>query len=288
MNDCNRPSLSVVSLKAFGDFLIAYRSILAVERDSLTEGLGVIAGSYIDPLVKCLEASSSIVKIINEIQFGDVPAAFDVRRKGGMAALRSLCELRCVLKKYSNNSVLLFDHLGWRERIIGSSAKKIGIAKTWPNIYLGYDNLFLSLGFSLRKAKVAMNNKSGIGIVVPSSRLERKTLDSNTIKTACGSLSAEGYNTFVLLMEGDSVVLPRGVQVLKIERSFQALKSVLTTASVVIAADSFPAHFSDFLDVPTFVLSRTPNLYWLPKGVYYSHAFSGFNDLGLLTEWLRR
>ena len=78
----------------------------------------VVAGEYVRSLASALGVDREI-QFIGDDSWSDVPAAFDVRKRGVLSAMRSLQNLRHRLDALPSSMDFVFDHSGWRERFIG-------------------------------------------------------------------------------------------------------------------------------------------------------------------------
>ena len=121
---------------------------------------------------------------------------------------------------------------------------------------------------------------------MPASRVTRKILPVNVIADLYQHLQDDAVSARVLLLEGEVVEVPPQVPIYRIERKFSALISALGHADLVVSADSLPAHIGEFLERPTFVVSPTPNPYWLPRDAYLLGGHGVFDDLSRLKPWL--
>lgn len=138
-------TFSIVTLKAFGDFVIACHSARAARMQSpvAIHHPAVIAGEYMRPLAAALGVESEVA-FIGSKQWTDVPAVFDVRKRGIIPALHSLIELRAILKKFPQDREFVFDNAGIREFFLCPHRKLHHIPKASGNIYLGYQQFFQS------------------------------------------------------------------------------------------------------------------------------------------------
>ena len=78
------------------------------------------------------------------------------------------------------------------------------------------------------------------------------------------------------------------MNVTKVPRQFSLMANAVRAARVVISADSMPAHMAEYFGVPVFVMSPSPNAYWLPKSCIDSGRWSLFSDPVATTEGLAR
>jgi hypothetical protein len=284
--DSSSAPILVSALKAYGDFVIALISIRRLRQDPRRPKPVVLAGRHLQSLAKALGVEPDVRFIGGD--WTDVPAAFDVGQRGKVAAIRSLFDLRRRLG-ILEPSTLLFDRIGLRETFIGARHARVGLPPHCENIYLAYERLFDRLGFLASPAPPA-NIGGGLrrAVIVPGSRVDRKTLPSDVIAALHSQLTASAIDSQVLLLEQESVHVPAHVPSVTLPRRFEALIEALSEADLVISADSLAAHLAEFSALPSFVVSPLENPYWLPRSSYLSRAHATFDDLGPLAAWLER
>lgn len=111
-------SPTIITLKAFGDFVIACCATSRVQSANGMDAPAIVAGEHVRSLASALGLEKTI-HFIGDDSWSDVPAAFDVRKRGVLSAMRSLQNLRHRLDALPSSMDFVFDHSGWRERFIG-------------------------------------------------------------------------------------------------------------------------------------------------------------------------
>jgi len=280
-------NLAAVSVKAFGDFLIAFRAIASAVEQAPHRKLSIIASPHLRPLADALGGGSTLVKWMGGHSQGDVPAAFDISRKGVVNAAQSLVMLRRELQRMVNtDQTLVFDRLGFRERFMAGRVPVTSLAGQTANIYSDYEEL---LRFRFPHALDSLICPQPIGsqaFIVPASRIARKVMPAHVIDAAHRVLRARGVDAQVLLLEGENVELPSGVRVHRIERQFSALIAALKEVDLVISADSLAAHLGEHVMRPTFVFSPVDNQYWLPRAAFDHGGAAVFADPSTFERWV--
>lgn len=278
---------TIVTLKAFGDFLIAYCAVLRASALQPAVDLQILACEHVRPLGMALGVPASQAHYVGGGSLKDVPAAFDVRRRGPWAAWRSLAALRrAVHSAQPVNRQLVFDRLGLREQFIAGSRPCLALPRQAPNIYLAYDARFLS-GATLA-LRLHVGSSPQRALIVPASRVPRKVLPREVIAQVHQQLADRGVKAQVLLLEGEQVEVPQFVGLVRVPRQFSALMASLRETDIIVSADSLPAHIGEHLGKPTFVISPTPNPYWLPRAAFLQGGHGVFNNLGNLNTWLEQ
>jgi hypothetical protein len=265
--------LRFVCLKSYGDFVIAAHALRGTRAN-------LVAGGHLHALATALGIEDR-VHWLGSLMTIAVPAAFDVRQCGLTAAARSLMALRKAVAEVPDGT-LVFDRLHWRERFV-SGAHAARALPDADNIYLAYNRLV-----SATAATVPTDAAyGGVGaLIIPGSRLLRKQLPVDVIARLYARLSGAGIAATVLLLDGEHFAPMGRLPVLRLPRSFVSLCNALRDAALVISADSLPAHLAEYLARPAFVLSPTPNTYWLPPRAFAQSAWSTFNDSRPFDAWL--
>jgi hypothetical protein len=280
---------SIVSIKAYGDFVIACSALRFYGASGASLVSNIYAGEYVRSLAQAL-AVEERVTFIGEALWADVPAAFDIRKRGLIEGLLSLRQIRELFAGLPNHTQLVFDHLGWRERYIGRGLFLNGLPKNVKNIYLAYEKFFRPEAVSFETSEAAIHTPKGIrdALIIPSARLSHKVLPPSLITSVTIALSRFQIRSRVLLLRGDNTQIPSGVEIVEIPRQFEDLVATIKESQLVISADSLPAHLTGFFSVPVFVFARDVKWseYWLPKSAFSSRGFSSFTELLPLYSWL--
>ena len=275
---------TIVTLKAFGDFVIACNASRRVQTTNGIDAPTVVAGEYVRSLASALGVDREI-QFIGDDSWSDVPAAFDVRKRGVLSAMRSLQNLRHRLDALPSSMDFVFDHSGWRERFIGGKRFFQSLSLKSGNIYLAYDQLFESLGYGVLKVCPEVKHTSSRAIIIPGARMRHRQIPAPVLAELAAELRQRCINSSVVVLEGESIDLPAGIHVKKLPRNFGELVAVVKDSDLVISADSLPSHLSEFLDVPVFVSTPSPKPYWLPRSAYLTNGWATFAVIQPLRTW---
>jgi len=276
----------LLNLKAFGDFVIAINSVRKIQKSpDLISPPKIIAGLHLKDLANALEIKN--VAFIGDDGDIDVPAIFDLRKKGFFEGFKSLIKIINHTKSIPKNSELIFDKLGIRERVIGGG-RLITCCPKADNIYLAYEILFKKFGYSLLNDKIEARFKFRRALIIPSSRISRKIIPKKTISDIVKVLNTHGISGTVMSFNGDLVSLPTENNIIFLDRNFYDLVDLVKKYDLVVAADSLPSHLCEFLKIPTFVYTYTPNLYYLPKSAFLLNGWAIFGDMIPFNLWLKK
>ena len=275
----------ICSLKSFGDFVISLSAIKSVQPHLKNPPPIILAGRHLEALAVALGASVHIQFISNGTET-DVPSAFDIRKRGKVAAIRSLLHLRHELSVLDRDRYLVFDRIGWRERFISSGHSLIELPRDSNNIYLDYDRKLVDLGYAVAVNNVVSTQLVRQAVIVPGSRLTHKVIPLEVIASIDAELRERGFQVTVITLSDETVAVPPSVHSIVLPRRFDALAAAVKATDMVISADSLSAHLGEYYGLPTFVVNFAPNLYWLPRSAYLSNGWATFDDLRPLLAWL--
>lgn len=276
---------TIVTLKAFGDFVIACNASRRVQAANGMYAPTVVAGEHVRSLASALGVDKTI-QFIGDDSWSDVPAAFDARKRGVLSVFRSLQNLRQRLDALPSNMDFVFDRSGWRERFLGGARSFQSLSLKSGNIYLAYDQFFESLGYGNFKVGPEVKHTISRAIIIPGSRLRHKQISGPVLSELAAELRKSGIKSSVVVLEGESIDLPAGIHVKKLPRNFGELVAAVSDSDFVISADSLPSHLSEFLGVPVFVSTPSPNPYWLPRSAFVTDGWATFAEIQPLRSWL--
>lgn len=286
-------SLTFVLLKSFGDLVIARWAIRKLSRTSSAE-VRLLLGSHLVELNKVLGdlPRTSVI----EHGGSNVPPFFAVRQCGLPSALASGLVLRRIIGTaiLPSETTLVFDRIGFRERLLTLGRHHAALPKASSNIYLAYEEFLRPHGLvsepELPIISNATNGASYIGIF-PDSRIGNKRI-SGDIVTAIARLCIHYDVPYkIFLLEGEPSDLSSSTKnIIRVPRQFKIMANAVRSARAVISADSMPAHMAEYFSIPVYVLSPVPNIYWLPKSCKNLPRWSLFSDSlnieGVLSQFI--
>lgn len=276
--DQSNPQLAFVSLKAFGDFIIARWAIRRIEIIP-HEGISMIIGDHLAELDTALGSFRNSYFI--EHNERRVPALFDIKKIGISAGIQSAFRLRNLISKLNlpDGSILLFDKIGLRERFISSVYGYRSLPEN-KNIYLAYMQL-LDFKFEVlidRSANTHLKIHKTVGIF-PGSRAPQRTLSETILGNLVSTCLTKGLQPTIFILDGENSNLPSVKENIEIiPRSFAAMSNAVCSKDLVISADSMPAHMSEYFQKPVFVVSPVSNEYWLPLSSFIKEFWGLFDE----------
>lgn len=270
--------ISYVSVKSFGDLVIAMTSLREVE-PSEKKRVGVLAGHHLSGLAEVLEFPVDLV-VLDGLD-AVVPSLFNLRQDGFARGLRSAVSLRCSIQGATTASHrLVFDSRGPREQWLGLG-RRVDYLPFAPNIYQAYSASLRDLALAgPTAAPVSAPVPMAVTGVFPSSRVRAKNLRVDVIAAIVDRVEALGDPVAVYILEGERPDIEQsGLPHVVVRKSFSELLRVVSSCRRVISADSLPAHLAEHALRPVFVAKPIPNPYWLPLTAYTCGRWSIFNEL---------
>lgn len=277
----------IVTLKGYGDFVIAANFVNSICNMDKTSKLELVAGNHVVSLAAAL-GNTEHISFIGGKKDLDVPAIYDIQKRGLVAGLKSILDISRRINQIPQSSVLVFDRLGWRERIIGAGYALSQIPNDSSNIYLAYTRFFKQLGYSLPVNLPGSNSIPSRAIIIPGARMKQRVIPDKTLSQIAKKISIMGIEAKILLLEGEALETPMDISVEVIPRQFTSLIDAIKSTDLVISADSLPAHLSEFFNIPVFVFTPFPSWtrYWLPKSAFDSGGMASFEDIDYFCGWL--
>jgi hypothetical protein len=278
---------TIVNFKAYGDFVIAC-SVIKILKNSNNKILPeLIVGQHVRSLAIALGVDSAVTFVGDESSL-DVPAAFNVRKYGVTAGLKSLYGLQRSLGEQLKTPDVLFDRRGWREQFISLGHNPSYLKRISGNIYLDYLEFYKDIGLKVFGPDSVASRDMRTAIIVPGARMTHRVIPSAVIGNVAAELQRRSISVKVALLQGEKFSIPSWVPVVRVERSFSSLASVVRSTDMLVSADSLPAHLCEFYGILNFVFTPTPDWskYWLPRSTFVQNGISKFGELDAFKLWL--
>jgi hypothetical protein len=271
-------TLAVASTKSFGDFVIAHSALHRVDADSKAR-TRLISCSHVKGLNAILPNDVRVTLMNSGAE--RVPALFDVKKRGKLAAIRSALSLRRELQaiERGRGEALAFEVLGVRERFIAGRWPVLAPRSKCHNIYETYLRFLAEHGIrsSTPAMPVPTRRVRTVGIF-PESRLVEKRLTGATLSLIFDHAARAGLDAKLFILEGDLPSTREFPCVVNISRDFASLSDAIKSVDAVVSADSLPAHLAEYFDRPVFVATSAANEYWLPYGCFSKQYWGIFSD----------
>jgi len=274
-----------VELKSFGDLVVTASSIrLLLPSDAIRCRL--LIGPYLHDLAMALAPPCAIELL--SIPDQNVPALFDLKKRGLAAGLHSAFALRTALATAAPGATLVLPRPARRERFIAGRRSWQAVPQA-ENVYLAFER-FMRGAFPDAKPVIASTTARARRIALcPFSRVAAKNVPAQLVTELAAVCANAGIEPELLLLEGERLDAPTGkLAVRTIPRRFDALANALAEYAGVISADSLPAHLAEYRGTPAFVVSPVPNPYWLPSRAFQGQHWGLIDQVPGLTSRLQR
>lgn len=267
------PKFSFVTLKAFGDYVIAYSSLRAC-----IDATSHVVGPHLSELAVAIDLEWH-PRFLDHFELS-VPAAYDVKKRGLGAAANSILGLRKAISQLPKDTILVFDSWTWREKLLARGHPAACLPPA-PNIYSAYSQFLLShnsasaaVSSSHPKALTPRGNKVRI---FASSRVEKKKIPLALCEQLISALTERGDEAELVVLESEypeleATPLPK----LILPKGFRGMVDCVAESKLVISTDSLPAHIAEVHGLRPVVVSPIDNSYWLPQTSFDTGAWSLF------------
>jgi len=268
--------LAFATAKSSGDFVIAHSVLHRVDAVAKSR-LRLIANSHVRELNAILPDDVCVTLVDSDAE--RVPALFDIKKRGALAALKSALSLRKEFQNLSrrHGEALMFAGFGVRERFIAGDWPVFTPHQPGRNIYENYFEVLAEhqITLTLPPVPIARTRLRSLG-VFPESRLVEKRLTHATLSMVFDRAAAAGIDVKLFILEGDIAAEGMHHPCTRIPRNFSSLAAAIKSVDCVVSADSLPAHLAEYFDRPTFVALPAANEYWMPFGCFIEKRWSVF------------
>ncbi len=276
-------SFAFIQLKSFGDLVVVAESLKLLTPSDLTR-CKLVIGQHLKDLCEVL-APQCTVEIL-PIPGNDVPALFDIKKRGVVAGFHSAWRLRTAIASAAPGMTLVVERQNLRERFISGGRRCVAIPRK-DNVYLAFE-AFTSAFFRVSATEPGRAGIRGSRVALcPFSRVSVKNLPPGLIVELAQLCEQAGFEPELLLLEGEHVQHPGLPLTRVIPRRFDALSKALAGYCAVVSADSLPAHLAEYGGTATFVVSPVVNRYWLPKRSFLQDHWALINERADLMIRLR-
>lgn len=277
-------SYAFVELKAFGDLVMSAAALRLLPPAELAR-CRLVIGPYLQDLCRALDPPCAVEVL--PIADRNVPALYDIKKRGLLAGVRSALTLRSALSLAAPGTTLVMESQARRERFIAGRRHCLEIPRA-ANVYLAFE-AFMAANLQLADATdPAVVARPARVAFCPFSRVSAKNISPDLMNELARVCEDAGFEVELLLLEGERIDHPDLPPIRVIPRRFDALADALAGYAAVISADSLPAHLAEYRGTPAFVASPVENRYWLPKRAFLGDHWGLISERVELTARLQR
>lgn len=265
--------ISFISIKSFGDMIILINCITKFNKKNLN--YKIISAKHLSGLINEIKKNFELnVQILDTKQ--DFPSFFNIKKSNlNNIVLDYLSFYKILNNEISTKTTIICDIQDIRYNLL-FPFNKIQYLKKFDNIYLDYANFFDFKDFINNNNKKYINNKS-IGIFLDSS-VERKKINLFHQNIIINILEKFHVNKFIYNYNKNIYENSQKSKIY-LYSSFQEIFEIINKIDIVISTDSFTAHLAELYNKDIFVISPSPNIYWLPLSSYTHNSWCTFKDL---------
>jgi ADP-heptose:LPS heptosyltransferase len=253
-----------ISLLSYGDNLISL-TLLSRLRDR--SGIGIVGSAHTAQIAGFFPG----LDIPVSVEFDSVPAFYDMRRRGIVAAARDAVTFRQrMARRIRPGDSLILEHDDVRSRaLLRFPGVTLFEPKRGANVYEDRRSLLQTVfdqsipleparGLSASPRRVTIN---------PASRIREKSVPSRILAVLVSSLKARDVYVQLIDPEREHGTLTNRVDGYHINTSLDEAVALVRQSDLYIGADSLMMHFAYYCATPAIVLFNETNLYFAPPGV---------------------
>ncbi len=262
-----------LSLLSFGDNLISL-ALLARLRDKT--GVAIVGTSLTARLTPFLPNLDIPLMVVSE----DVPAFYDVRKRGVRAATRDALMVRqSIARETTTSDGLIFEKSGWRRLLLaGGMARRSWAPARRRNVYEDRRDV-LSAVFGERIALEDTPRLTSFPRTVtinPASRLAEKAVSPEALATIVRHLRERSVDVRLIDPEERHCALRSVVTSYHAGTTLEEAVALVASSDLYIGADSLFVHVAYHYRRPMLVLYNETNLYFAPPGVAEQGSYVAF------------
>ena len=282
-----------VSLQALGDNLISL-SLLS----QVNERIKILGTKQTQSIITLMGVEDKFDLLI---VFEDIPAFYDIRKRGIFKAINDIIYFRSYVKQYRIQK-LVFEKCDWRVRLL-TFGLHVNVKSRFydDNVYVNrklliedvyHSTIYLSEGtessFPKKIQKVLIN---------PTTRVTSKNIQSDHLRFIIALLQKNHIEVTLIDFDQNHADLENKVAHYKAHTTLNDVKSMLLETDLYIGADSFLIHYAYYLHKPFLIVFNQENTHFLPpvcthlenyfmatQGDFEVHLTKKFTDLGILEK----
>jgi hypothetical protein len=249
-----------VSLQALGDNLISL-SLLS----QMDERIKILGTKQTQSIIVLMGLEDKFDLLM---PFEDIPAFYDIRKRGIFKAIKDIIRFRDYVKKHRIQE-LVFEKYDWRVRLLTFGLQVDVQSRFYDNnVYMNRKLLiedayrspiYLSEGkesFFLKKIQKVLIN--------PTTRVSSKNIQSGHLHFIIALLQKNHIEVTLIDFEQNHTDLKNKVIHYRTHTTLNDVKSMLLETDLYIGADSFLIHYAYYLHKPFFTVFNQENTHFLP------------------------
>jgi ADP-heptose:LPS heptosyltransferase len=253
-----------LSLLSFGDNVISL-NLLSRLRD--TAGMTIVGTAHTRQIADFFPGLNAPILT----DFDRVPAFYDVRKHGMLAALRDAARFRRrMAPRVEPGDSLIVEQPGLRSRMLAAfGGARVFEPRRDRNVYEDRRELLQKIFAQAIAVDDAPRLSQSVRRVTinPASRVERKVIPPRIVALLITDLCNRGIDVTLIDPDRRHGALANRVNHYHVETTLTQAVALVTQADLYIGADSLLIHLAYCCRVPSIVLFNETNLYFAPPGV---------------------
>jgi len=249
-----------VSLQSLGDNLISLSLLAQMDRP-----IKILGTKHTQSIIALMGVEDKFDLLI---PFEDIPAFYDVRKRGIFKAIKEIIVFRAYVKKYRIQE-LIFEKYDWRVCLL-----TFGLYVNVKSQFYS-DNVYVNRKLLIEDAyglKICLNDgnepffpqKIQKVLINPTTRVSLKNIQSDHLCFIIALLQKNHIEVTLIDFEQNYSVLENGVAHYRIHTTLNDVKNMLLETDLYIGADSFLIHYAYYLQKPFFIVFNQENKHFLP------------------------
>jgi hypothetical protein len=247
-----------VALQALGDNLISI-SLLS----QLDKKIQLLGTKHTENIVRLMEQEEKFeIKIV----FDDIPAFYDIRKRGIVRAIKDICKFRKYVKQHKIKE-LVFEKKDFRIKLLTLGLKINSYsASEFTNVYYNRGHLIQEA----YQGKVKIDNlldyskNDRIVLISPVTRIKKKDITTEELNIILAVLKKRGFTIQLLDYSKEYKRFADQVDEYITDTTLNDVKHLIRSCDLYLGADSFLVHLAYFFKKPYFIVFNIENKTFLP------------------------
>ena len=249
-----------VLLQALGDNLISL-SLLA----QLDERIKILGTKQTQNILRLMGAEDKFDLLM---PFEDIPAFYDIRKRGIFKAIKEIIHFRSYVRKYRIQE-LVFEKYDWRVRLL-TFGLQVNVQSRFydDNVYVNrkllIENVYHATIYLSEGTESSFPKKIQKVLINPTTRVYSKNIQSDHLRFIIALLHKNHIEVTLIDFAQNHADLENKVAHYKAHTTLNDVKSMLLETDLYIGADSFLIHYAYYLNKPFFIVFNQENIHFLP------------------------
>jgi len=249
-----------VSLQALGDNLISL-SLLA----QLDERIKILGTKQTQSIITLMGLEDKFDLLM---PFEDIPAFYDIRKRGVFKAVKDIIRFRSYVKKYRIQE-LVFEKCDWRVRLLtfglhANVKSRFYDDNVYVNRKLLMEDVYHSTIYLSEGTESSFPKKIQKVLINPTTRVSLKNIQSDHLHFIIALLHRSHIEVTLIDFEQNHKDLEKKVACYRTQTTLNDVKNLLLETDLYIGADSFLIHYAYYLRKAFFIVFNQENTHFLP------------------------